>query len=179
MVQGPRTTPHTWLLVVAWVVAACSLTPTVKARVSVANIESVFPVIEADRAQSYLRDASTGQGDCIFFEYRRGSFSSEPADDTCVVIHDPAVTPNVEPFDAGATRDLSALLSAFHTAGLPLQSMYVNLESGGRIGTESAFSFDRCVTYYYAPGWSTLPHDDAHSRSVGVSADWYKTDFCT
>ena len=50
--------------------------------------------------------------------------------------------------------------------------------SDGGIGAGSRFSGDRCKTYFYQPGWTTLPNPDKDQAVAAINGDWYTIDYC-
>ncbi len=162
------------LIVIAGLVAGC-LPPT-KANVSVTSLEGLFPIIKRLHIDAYMVEPRTDQPACVFFLSRRGAFSSDPSDEFCRVFG--AGGPPAVAFDQQASDDLAELKGEFDLVGVPVQYLYINLGAGASIGPESAFSADRCVAYFYSPGWSALPEPERNTVSSGITADWYKTDSC-
>ena len=125
--------------------------------------------------------------DCVYFEYARGSFTSKPEDEWCRVFdlldeRRPGGGPEGPvpvAFDDQARADMHAVLAAFDGVGTPLDYMNVVMDADGSIGPDSGFSFDRCVAYWYDPGWRRLPEDiPGESVSEGIDLNWYRTDHC-
>jgi hypothetical protein len=132
-----------------------------------------------------MNDPATGGGDpaCEYFEYERGAFTSNPADEDCRVFErndEPGIRgPAPVAFDDQARADLKAMLAAFDSTGAPLNYMNVVLTEEGSMGPGSGFAFDRCVYYKYRPGWAVLPEDiEGEQVSTGIDRDWYQTDSC-
>ena len=169
------------------IVAGCAFFRTPKATVNVADVAAAFPTLERLSAVVYMLDAGSGEEPgCEYFQYGRGAFTSNPDDEFCRVFDfdnrhpgggDEGPVPIA--FDAEARRDLAALKRAFEGVGAPLDYMNAVLAADGSVASDSGFAFDRCVTYWYHPGWTVLPEDIAgDSVSTGINADWYKTDGC-
>ena len=173
------------LLILAGLMVAACLAPA-KAKVSVSDLTALFPTIERLGVRSYTVDTRTDQPDCVFFEYGRGAFTSDPSDEFCRVWRvDPQnpdagwVGPAPVAFDQQAHNDLAALKGEFDRVGVPIEYLYINLDPAGAVGPDSAFDADRCIAYFYQPDWSALPEDiPGKSVSTGITADWYKTDHC-
>ncbi len=169
------------------IVAGCAFFRMPKATVNVADVAAAFPTIERLSAVVYMLDAGgDDEPDCEYFEYGRGAFTSNPDDEFCRVFdfgdrHPGGGHEGPVPiaFDAEARTDLAALKHAFEGVGAPLNSMNAVLAVDGSVASDSGFAFDRCVTYWYHPGWTALPDDiSGDSVSRGINADWYKTDGC-
>jgi hypothetical protein len=151
----------------------------VKAHVSISSLTALFPTIERLGVSKYLVETRTDKPDCVFFEYRHGAFTSDPSDEFCRVFGEPGPTdPTPVPFDETANVDLASLRGEFNRLDVPIQYLFIHLDSDGAVGPGSAFNADRCVGYFYQPGWSTLPEADPDVVSTGIDANWYKTDFC-
>jgi hypothetical protein len=171
----------------ALLASGCVLLAPSKASVKVSDIESVFPTIEQLSAVVYMHEPGIdGAADCEYLEYERGAFTSNAADEFCRVFdfdnrHPGGSSEGPAPvtFDAQALTDLAELKKAFDRVSIPLDYMNVVLNPDGHVGPDSGFSPDRCVTYWYQPDWANLPEDiTGDSISIGINADWYKTDWC-
>jgi hypothetical protein len=134
-----------------------------------------------------MHDAGNeGEPDCEYFEYSRGAFTSKPEDEFCRVFDfdnrhpgggDEGPMPVV--FDDEARADLADLKKAFDGVGAPLDYMNLVFDANGSVGPDSGFEFDRCVAFWYQPGWTALPDDIAGDFvSMAIDEDWYKTDAC-
>jgi hypothetical protein len=187
MLQFGRNRGATLLMVIALVISGCALFRTPKATVSVDDITLAFPTIQRLSAVVYSNEAGQdGAADCEYFEYGRGAFTSKPEDEFCRVFdfanRQPgggSEGPAPAAFDAQARADLAEFLAAFKPVGVPLD--YVNLvpTANGSIGPDTNLAFDRCVSYVYQPGWTTLPEDTpGDSVSSGIDKNWYKADGC-
>lgn len=174
-------------VITAVAVAGCASFATPKANVSVSDVGDAFPTIERLSAVVYMLEADgDGEPNCEYFEYGRGAFTSKPADEFCRVFDfderhpgggDEGPVPVA--FDDKAQADLADLKQAFAGAGAPLDYMNLVLAADGSVGPDSGFAFDRCVAYWYQPGWDALPEDDpGESISSGINEDWYETDSC-
>ena len=176
------------MLPLAAVLSGCALSGAPKASVDLAAVQAAFPTIERLGAVVYMHDGASDQGDpeCEYFEYGRGAFSSNPAAEFCRVFdfddrHPGGGSAGQVPvaFDDQARADLIELLASFDGVGTPLAYMNLMLAADGSVTGDSGFRFDRCVSYWYQPGWSSLPEDlPGDSVSSGIDADWYKTDSC-
>lgn len=157
-----------------------------KADVDVTQVQAAFPVVEGFGAVAYMDDPAVQGGDpaCEYFEYARGAFTSNPADEFCMVLNfeeagEPLWGPAPVAFDDQARADLKAMLAAFASKGAPLRYLNVVLTQDGSMGPDSNFAFDRCVSYRYQPGWIVLPEDTPGEEvSTGIDPDWYRTDNC-
>lgn len=165
----------------------CALVAPAKADVDVAHIAAAFPTIERLSAVVYMHDpGNDSDADCEYFEYGRGAFTSKPEDEFCRVFdyegrHEGGGDegPVPVPFDDQALADLATLKSALAEDGLALDYMNVVLAPDGSVAGDSNFWFDRCVTYWYQPGWTTLPEDDPGKLvSTAIDSNWYKEDGC-
>jgi hypothetical protein len=175
------------VVVAALVFAGCGLFRPSKSTVSVDDIALAFPTIQRFSAVAYSHEAGQdGEADCQYFQYGRGAFSSKPEDEFCRIYDFDNRQPGGGPegpvpvaFDARPRTDLAELLTVFKSVGAPLDYMNVAPTSDGSVGPDSYFDFDRCVTYVYQPGWTTLPEDDpGRYVSTGINVDWFKTDLC-
>ena len=82
-------------------------------------------------------------------------------------------------FDQQALDDLATLKAEFARIRTPIDYLNVVFDPSGAIAPDSGFSADRCVMYWYDPGWSVLPEDiPGEDVSAGIDEDWYKTDSC-
>ena len=171
-----RARPSTLMLVLgaaALAVSGCVLLDAPKASVSVEDIGAAFPTVQRLQAVVYMRDAGeVGEADCEYFEYKRGAFTSKPDDEFCRVFDFEGRQPGggdegpvPVAFDDTARSDLEALKEAFHGVSAPLDYMNLVLAADGAVGPDSGFRFDRCVAYWYQPGWTVLPEDDPVTRS--------------
>lgn len=175
-------------LLVVVVVSGCALIRAPKASVDVTAVAAAFPTIESLGAVVYMHEDGSDSGDpeCEYFEYGRGAFTSNPADEFCRVFdfddrHPGGGLEGPVPvaFDDQARADLGELLASFDGVGAPLDYMNLVLAPDGSVGADSGFMFDRCVSYWYQSGWAKLPEDiEGESVSSGLNADWYKTDNC-
>jgi hypothetical protein len=181
-----RAAPRISLLVIVLVVAGCVLFSPPKAKVAVADIAAAFPEVDRLGAVVYMYEAgSDGEPDCEYFEYRRGAFTSKPEDRLCRVFDfDGRHTgggdegPIPVAFDEEAHADLVAFKRALDRVGAALVYMNAVLAADGSVGPDSGFKFDRCVAYWYQPGWTSLPEDIPGDISSGINEDWYNTDGC-
>jgi hypothetical protein len=175
-------------LLVVLLLSSCALFRAPKATVEVEAVAAAFPTIERLEAVVYMHEGGSDSDDpeCEYFEYGRGAFTSNPADEFCRVFdfddrHPGGGMEGPVPvaFDDQARAHLAELLASFDGVGAPLDYMNLVLAPDGSVGADSGFSFDRCVSYWYQPGWTTLPEDiEGDSVSSGMNADWYKTDSC-
>ncbi len=184
--RSRRRVSLTALVILASLTVAGCLQPA-KAKVSVADMSALFPAIERLGVRSYMvRGPMTDQPGCEFFLYRRGPFTSATSGDDCRIMWVDPENPDAGPvgpapsaFDREAQDDLAALKREFGRIGVPIEYLYINLDSAGSVGPRSAFAADRCVAYFYEPGWTALPEDiPGEQVSTGITADWYKTDTC-
>ncbi len=166
--------------------SGCALFHAPKANVSVADVTAAFPTVERLGAVVYMFEAGQdGEADCEYFEYRQGAFTSKPHDEFCRVFDvdnrhpgGGSEGPVPVPFDDQARADLADFKKAFEGVGAPMDYMNGVLAADGSVGPDSGFAFDRCVTYWYQPGWTALPDDDPDAVSTGIDANWYKSDGC-
>jgi hypothetical protein len=187
MLQFGRANRAALLMVVALVFSGCAVFRTPKVTVSVDDIAMAFPTIQRLSAVVYLHEAGQdGAADCEYFEYGRGAFTSKPEDEFCRVFdfadRQPgggSEGPAPAAFDAQAQADLAEFLAAFEAVGARLDYMNLVPAENGSVGPDTNFAFDRCVSYVYQPGWTTLSEDvSGDSISSGIDRDWYKTDGC-
>jgi len=154
------------------IVAGCFLTEP-SAQTTVKDLELAFPTVNQLAVTDYY---DYGDG-CVFFEYRRGSFSSLPDSGWCdnAFSSDPPVA-----FDPQALDDLSALKAEFRRDGLALTDIRAGFHTHGSLDPGSSFSTDTlCMDYVWHPGWTKLPETDpGNSMSMAVNADWYETNIC-
>ena len=166
------------LAIAALVVAGCA----VKANVSVADLESLFPVLERHAAYVYMLDDGNPETACEYFEYRRGAFNSDPADEFCRVFRfhpgggDKGPVPVA--FDDEARKDLADLKREFDRVGVPIDYINVVFDVDGSVASRSQFSADGCVEYWYEPGGTTLPDDAPKAITTVIDDEWYKIDHC-
>jgi hypothetical protein len=131
-------------------------------------------------------DEGRDEPDCEYFDYGRVAFTSKPEDEFCRVFGYNTRQPDggfegpiPVAFDETARADLPELKQAFAGISAPLDYINLALASDGSVGPDSVFSFDRCVTYWYQPGWTALPEDiDGETVSTGINKDWYESDGC-
>jgi hypothetical protein len=169
------------LFSVVLVASGCALFRPPKADIDVTQLQAAFPAVEAIGAIVYMDEG--GDPACEYFEYERGAFTSNPADEFCRVferIDEPGQDgPPPVAFDEQARADLKTLLAAFKNTGAGLRYMNVALDADGSVESESTFAFDRCVYYRYHPGWADLPQDTPGEEVwAGVNGDWYQNDNC-
>jgi hypothetical protein len=166
--------------------AGCAFLRAAKADVAVTDVEAAFPTVERLGAVVYMVEAGQDGGpDCEYFEYQRGAFTSTPEDEFCRVFDFDSRHPGgghegpvPTPLDDQAHADLADFKNAFDDVGSPIDYMNAVLAPDGSVGPDTGFNFDRCVAYWYEPGWTSLPDDDPDSVSTGIDANWYKTDNC-
>ena len=170
-----RSAPCAALTVLVLLAAVGCLRPT-KAGLSVSALSALFPVMDQLDVHSYMADPH--DPDCVYFEYRRGSFTSNPSNEFCRTFEGPD-DPAPVAFDPRATNDMASLIGEFERVGVPIEYLYISQDVAGAVGSGSLFAADRCVAYVYEPGWSSLPEDiPGESVSTAISADWHKTDNC-
>ena len=160
------------------VVAGCF--PISKTPVQVADLESLFPTIERLGLKVYVLD-TRNSSTCEYFSYVRGAFSSDPANDLCAAVNvdslDTGTTPPANAFDKAALADLDILKNEFRRINLPRVNLNIALLDG--VIKSGAFAADRCVAYFYEPGWSGLPPDvPGDAKSTAIDRNWYKIDSC-
>ena len=189
-IMPPTLTGRMFLLVAMaaamFAIAGCAFLRTPKANVAVGDIATAFPTVQRLGAVVYMFEAGQdGEADCEYFEYQRGAFTSKPQDEFCRVFDFDDRHPGggnegpvPVPLDDQARADLVDFKKAFEGVGASIDYMNAVLASDGSVGPDSGFDFDRCVAYWYDPGWTALPNDDPDSVSTGIDANWYKTDSC-
>jgi hypothetical protein len=164
----------------------CALIGPKKADVDVAHVAAAFETIERLGAVAYMVQPENEGEDCVYFQYKRGAFTSLPQDEFCRVFD----FDNRQPgggsegpipiaFDDAAKGDLAELKAALGGVGAPLDYMNLVLRADGSVGRDSGFAFDRCVMYWYEPGWTSLPEDiDEETVTTAIDSDWYEVDSC-
>jgi hypothetical protein len=141
----------------------------------VTGLERTFPTLQRLQVGVYML-----QGDCEYFVYARGYFTSKPSDQYCRVFLDArhlGDPPTPIAFDDQARVDLDAVKVAFNDAGLSVT--YLNLGFTLSItNAANAFAVDTCRVFSYSPGWTALPDQVPDAVSSGINPDWYVTDNC-
>jgi hypothetical protein len=132
-------------------------------------IEASFPTIGSLGATIYWNER-----DCHYLAYARGVYAADPRNDACVV--EGKLPPAI--FDAQASADYERLRGVFARGNAPVAFFAVDFDSDGKVGRGTGFTLDGCRTFFYDPGWKSLPSDDPGTKSSVIDSDWYETDFC-
>jgi hypothetical protein len=153
--------------------------PSVRANVSVPELERAFPTITELGLRSYeFRRFNSGEPICEAIDYRRGTFVT--INDGLCGNFDGDGGANRLAIDQTATLDLARLKTALAGNEVDFtRQILIEPNVDGSVGPGSYFSNDGCVTYFYSPGWTALPSQDPGEEvSKGINPNWYQTDIC-
>jgi hypothetical protein len=166
------------LLAALLVIGSAGCLPSVRANVSVAELERAFPTITELGLRSYeFRRFNAGEPICEAIDYRRGAFATIN-DGHCGNLKGETGA-NRLAFDQTATLDLATLKAALAGTQVDFkQQILIEPNPDGSVGPGSYFAADGCVRYFYSPGWSALPSDFPDEVSKGTNPNWYQTDTC-